>query len=44
MVLAEGPQRWEVSAPHPDHPFTAVTSPWLTVRVHDQLALDDHVR
>ena len=44
IVMAEGPQRWEVHAPHPDHPFTTVSSPWLTVRVHDQKALDAHVR
>ena len=44
VVMAEGPQRWEVLPPEPDHRFTTVRSPWLTVRVHDQQALDAHVK
>ena len=44
VVMAEGPQRWDVRGPQPEHPFTRVSSPWLTVRVHDQQALEAHVR
>jgi hypothetical protein len=38
-VVAEGPQRWDVSAPRPGQTFTVVTTDWLTVRVHDRAAL-----
>lgn len=41
-VVAEGPQRWDVVAPHPGQPFAAVTTNWLTVRVHDRAALQTY--
>jgi hypothetical protein len=41
-VVAEGPQRWDVTAPHPGQPFTTVTTDWLTVRVHDRAALQTY--
>jgi hypothetical protein len=41
-VVAEGHQRWDVTAPRPGQPFTIVTTNWLTVRVHDRAALGVH--
>jgi hypothetical protein len=41
-VVAEGPQRWDVSAPRPGQEFTTVTTDWLTVRVHDRAALQTY--
>lgn len=41
-VVAEGPQRWDVSAPHPGQAFATVTTDWLTVRVHDREALQTY--
>jgi hypothetical protein len=38
-VVAEGPQRWDVTAPQPRHPFAKVTTDWLTVRIYDRAAL-----
>ena len=43
-VVAEGPQRWDVTGPRPGHPFAEVSSSWLTVRVHDATALRTHRR
>lgn len=41
-VVAEGYQRWNVTAPTPDTPFTVVTTDWMTARVHDRAALQVH--
>jgi hypothetical protein len=41
-VVAEGPQRWDVSAPRPGQAFATVTTDWLTVRVHDRTALQTY--
>jgi hypothetical protein len=41
-VVAEGPQRWDVSAPHPGQSFASVSTDWLTVRVHDREALQTY--
>jgi hypothetical protein len=38
-VVAEGPQRWDVTAPQPRHPFATITTDWLTVRIYDRAAL-----
>jgi hypothetical protein len=42
-VVADGPQRWEVSPPRAGQPFAVVTTDWLTVRVHDRAALQVYV-
>jgi hypothetical protein len=42
-VVADGSQRWDITAPRPGQPFATVTSKWLTVRVHDLPALQTHV-
>jgi hypothetical protein len=39
-VVAEGPQRWDITPPRHQHEFTTVTTNWLTVRVHDRRALE----
>jgi hypothetical protein len=41
-VVAEGYQRWDVTAPTPSQNFTVVATDWLTVRVHDRAALETH--
>jgi hypothetical protein len=41
-VVAEGPQHWDVIAPHPGQSHAEVSSSWLTVRVHDATALRTH--
>jgi hypothetical protein len=41
-VVAEGYQRWDVTAPTPTQKFAIVTTDWLTVRVHDRSALETH--
>jgi hypothetical protein len=43
-VVVEGPQPWKVTLPRPDHPHATVATGWLTVRVHDQVALETHAR
>lgn len=44
QVVAEGPQRWDVTAPRPTHRYAEVSSSWLTVRVHDATALRTYTR
>jgi hypothetical protein len=41
-VVAEGNQRWDVTAPTPNQNFAVVVTDWLTVRVHDRAALETH--
>lgn len=43
-VVVEGRQRWNVRPPDRQQPFLQVTAGWLTVRVHDRVALDTQVR
>jgi hypothetical protein len=43
-VVAEGYQRWDVTAPTPSQQFTVVTTEWLTVRVHDRPALETYTQ
>jgi hypothetical protein len=43
-VVVEGRQRWNVRPPEPGQPHLLVTAGWLTVRVHDRVALDTQVR
>jgi hypothetical protein len=43
-VVAEGYQRWDVTAPTPSQQFTVVTTDWLTVRVHDRPALETYTQ
>lgn len=43
-IVAEGPQRWDVTAPRPAHRHAEISSDWLTVRVHDTTALMTHTR
>lgn len=44
QVVAEGPTRWNVTAPRPGHRYAEVASSWLTVRVYDATALRTHTR
>src|SRR4051812_11902254 len=41
-VVAEGTTRWNGTPPRPGHPYTEVTSNWLTVGVHDSPGLRPH--
>jgi hypothetical protein len=43
-VAIDGPQRWDVTAPSPGHPYVVVASDWLVVRVHDLPALESCTR
>jgi len=43
-VVVEGRQRWNVRPPQRGRPFLEVGVGWLTVRVHDRIALDTQVR
>lgn len=44
QAVAEGLQRWDVVGPRPEQPFVVVSSDWLTVRVHDTVALRQYSR
>lgn len=43
-VVLEGRQHWDVDPPKPGQPHALITASWLTVRVHDQVALQTHAR
>jgi hypothetical protein len=43
-VVVEGRQRWNVRPPDRGQQFLEVGVGWLTVRIHDRVALDTQVR
>jgi hypothetical protein len=43
-VVVEGRQPWNVRPPQGNQPVLQVTAGWLTVRIHDRVALDTQVR
>jgi len=43
-TVVEGRQPWDVTPPDPAHPYAAVSTGWLVVRVHDVAALTVQVR
>jgi len=43
-VVVEGRQRWNIRPPQNGQPHLLVTAGWMSVRVHDRVALDSQVR
>lgn len=43
-TVVEGRQPWDVTPPDPAHPYAAVATGWLVVRVHDVAAMTVQVR
>jgi len=43
-VVCEGQLRWDVTPPRDGQPYVQVASSWLTVRVHDAVALRTYTR
>lgn len=43
-TVVEGRQPWDVTPPYPAHPYAAVATGWLVVRVHDVAAMTVQVR